>query len=279
MATASSETEPPGVQRRPLGASGLDVPVVGMGTWRTFDVRGAREEARCREVLDVAYDTGATLFDTSPMYGEAERVLSVSMGARRSDALVADKLWTTDDDEAERQAQRALRWYGGRVDVYQVHNLVGLRRRLSLLERLRGEGKVRVVGATHYQHAAYPELLALVRSGAVQQIQIPYNARDRLAERELLPAAADHGVGVIVMRPLGEGTLVRTRPSAETLAPLAAYGVTTWAQALLKFILSDERVSCVIPATSGPERMAENAAAGRGPWFDEGAREYVAGLL
>src|SRR6476646_4185664 len=112
------------MERRALGASGLDVPVIGMGTWRTFDVRGAVDVARCRAVLDEAYAAGATLFDTSPMYGEAERVLSVTMGARRSDALVADKLWTSDDDEAKRQASRAMAWYGGRVDVYQVHNLV-----------------------------------------------------------------------------------------------------------------------------------------------------------
>ena len=263
---------------RELGASGLDVPVVGMGTWRTFDVRSAAEVTRCRAVLDEAYAGGATLFDTSPMYGEAERVLSVTMGARRGDALIADKLWTADDDEAKRQVSRALQWYGGRVDVYQVHNLLGLKARLALLNRMRDEGSVRVVGVTHYQHSAYGELLALMRSGAVQQIQIPYNALDRLAERELLPAAADHGVGVLVMRPLGEGALVKQSPSEEQLAPLAPFGVRTWAQALLKFILSDPRVSCVIPATSHPERMRENAAAGEPPWLDAEAREYVASL-
>jgi aryl-alcohol dehydrogenase-like predicted oxidoreductase len=263
------------MERRALGASGLDVPVIGMGTWRTFDARGAIEVARCRAVLDEAYAAGATLFDTSPMYGEAERVLSVTMGARRNDALVADKLWTPDDDEAKRQATRALAWYGGRVDVYQVHNLVRVDKRLALLHRMRDEGSVRVVGATHYQHSAYAELIALMRSGKVQQIQIPYNATDRLAERELLPAAADLGVGVIVMRPLGEGALVRRSPSEEKLAPLAAFGVRTWAQALLKFILSDTRVSCTIPATSRPERMRENAEAGSPPWLDTDAREYV----
>jgi aryl-alcohol dehydrogenase-like predicted oxidoreductase len=267
------------MERRALGASGLDVPVVGMGTWRTFDVRGRDAEARCRAVLDEAYAAGATLFDTSPMYGAAEHVLSEAMGARRDDALVADKLWTPDDREAKRQAERALRWYGGRVDVYQVHNLVKTDERLALLRRMRDEGAVRVIGATHYQHSAFPVLLGLVRSGAVGQIQIPYNARDRLAERELLQAAADHGVGVIVMRPLGEGALVRHAPSPEALAPLAPYGVRTWAQALLKFILSDRRVSCVIPATSRPERMRENAEAGSPPWFEEEEREYVAGLV
>jgi aryl-alcohol dehydrogenase-like predicted oxidoreductase len=263
------------MERRALGASGLEVPVVGMGTWRTFDVRGADAIARCRAVLDEAYAAGATLFDTSPMYGASERVLSETMGERRNDAIVADKLWTPDDDEAERQAQRALHWYGDRVDVYQVHNLVRTRRRLSLLRRLRGEDKVRVIGATHYQHTAFPELLELMRSGEIEQIQIPYNARDREAEREILPAAADLGIGVIVMRPLGEGTLARKRATPELLAPLARFGVETWAQALLKFILSDPRVSCVIPATSRPERMRENARAGEPPWFGAEEREYV----
>ena len=266
------------MEQRALGASGLDVPVVGMGTWRTFDARGAVEVSRCHAILDEAYAMGAALFDTSPMYGEAEHMLSVAMGARRRDALVADKLWTPDDAEAKRQASRALQWYGGRVDVYQVHNLVGTKARLALLNRMRDEGSVRVVGATHYQHSAFGDLLALMRSGAVQQIQIPYNARDRVAERELLPAAADLGVGVIVMRPLGEGALVRNAPSAEKLAPLAPFGVRSWAQALLKFILSDPRVSCVIPATSRPERMRENAETGSPPWLDADAREYVASL-
>jgi diketogulonate reductase-like aldo/keto reductase len=191
-------------------------------------------------------------------------------------ALVADKLWTPDDDEAERQAERALRWYGGRVDVYQVHNLVRTRRRLSLLRRLREEEKVRVIGATHYQHSAFPELVALMKAREIDQIQIPYNARDRLAEREILPAAADLGIGVIVMRPLSEGALARKTPTPELLAPLAPFGVETWAQALLKFILSDRRVSCVIPATSNPERMRENARAGSPPWFGLEEREHVA---
>ena len=264
------------MERRSLGATGLVVPAVGMGTWRTFDVRGIEAVARCRAVLDAAYDMGATLFDTSPMYGEAERVLAGAMGSRRDQALVADKLWTTNDREAERQAANALRWYGGRVDVYQVHNLVGLDERLALLRRLREEGAVRVLGATHYRHSAFPALLELVKSRAVDQIQIPYNALDREAERELLPAAADHGIGVIVMRPLGEGSLMRHAPPAEALAPLAPYGIRTWAQALLKFILSDARVSCVIPATSKPERMRENAEAGSPPWFGREEREYVA---
>lgn len=263
------------MQRRALGASGIDVPAVGMGTWRTFDVRGAAAEAECRRVLDAAFDAGATLFDTSPMYGAAEGVLARTLGERRDQGLVADKVWTADDGEADEQIVRALALYGGCVDVYQVHNLVAVDRRLRTLSRLREEGAVRVVGATHYRHAEFPALVKLMKARAVGMIQVPLNAADRAAEREVLPVAAALGIGVLVMRPLGEGVLARRAVPTAQLAPLRSYGVTTWAQALLKWILSDPRVSAVIPATSNPKRMAENAAAGDPPWFDEEMRRYV----
>jgi aryl-alcohol dehydrogenase-like predicted oxidoreductase len=263
------------MQRRPLGSTGLDVPVVGMGTWRTFNVQGAAAEANCRRILDAAFEGGTTLFDTSPMYGASEEVLARALGARREEALVADKVWTDDDDEADAQIARALALYGGCVDVYQVHNLVAVDRRLRTLGRLRQEGAVRVVGVTHYQHHAYPDLVRLMRQGAVEMVQVPLNVADREVEREVLPVAAECGIGVLVMRPLGAGALARRNVTADQLAPLRELGVTTWAQALLKWILSDPRVTCVIPATSSPERMSENVAAGRPPWLDQEMRDYV----
>ena len=263
------------MERRPLGATGLDVPAVGMGTWRTFDVRGAAAEAECRRVVDAAFEAGATLFDTSPMYGAAEEVLARALGDRRDAAIVADKLWTPDDGEADEQIVRALALYGGSVDIYQVHNLLGADHRLRTLARLREEGAVRVVGATHYRHAEFPALVQLMKARAVEMVQIPLNAADRVAEREVLPLAADLGIGVLVMRPLGEGALARRAISQAQLAPLRDYGVTTWGQALLKWILSDPRVSCVIPATTKPDRMRENAAAGDPPWLDAEMRSYV----
>jgi aryl-alcohol dehydrogenase-like predicted oxidoreductase len=267
-----------GMQRRALGASGIDVPAVGMGTWRTFDVRGAAAEAECRRVLDAAFEAGATLFDTSPMYGAAEGVLARTLDDRRDRCLIADKVWTADDGEADEQIVRALALYGGCVDIYQVHNLVAADHRLRTLARLRKEGAVRVVGATHYRHVEFPALVQLMRARAVDMVQIPLNVADRIAEREVLPAAEELGIGVLVMRPLGEGALARRIVSEAQLAPLRDYGVTTWAQALLKWILSDPRVSCVIPATSRPARMRENAAAGEPPWFDAETRRYVEGL-
>jgi aryl-alcohol dehydrogenase-like predicted oxidoreductase len=263
---------------RPFGKSGLVVPAVGMGTWQTFDVRGDQEVAARRAIVDAALAAGTTLFDTSPMYGESERVLAIALGERRRDVLIADKVWTSSVREGRQQIQHALEWYGGIVDIYQIHNLVAWRDHLPTLEELRERGAVRVVGATHYQHRAFGELATVMQTGRVQMIQIPYNAADRVVERDILPLAAEVGLGVLVMQPLGAGSLVRRPPPARALEPLARFGVRTWAQALLKWILSEPRVHCVIPATSKPERATENAEAGSAPWFDEEAREYVARL-
>jgi aryl-alcohol dehydrogenase-like predicted oxidoreductase len=266
------------MEQRAFGRSGIDVPAVGMGTWQTLDVRGAREEGARHAVVAAAFDAGTTLFDTSPMYGEAERVLGDALRAIRHRVLVADKIWTSSAREGRAQAEQALAWYGGRVDVYQVHNLVAWREQLALLETLRERDAVRVVGATHYQHSAFPELIAVMRTGRIGMIQVPYNVTDRTVERDVLPLAHELGLGVMVMRPLGSGALLRRAPSRGELEPLARYGIRTWAQALLKWILSDPRVHCVIPATSHAERARENAAAGDPPWLDADAREYVARL-
>jgi len=266
------------MEYRELGSSGLNVPVVGMGTWQTFDVPGPEGEGRVRGLVDAAIRAGSTFIDSSPMYGEAERLLGLALGGRRDEAQVATKLWTTNDAEAERQAARALGWYEGRVELYQVHNLVRWPERLTLLERLRDEGKVGVIGATHYSPSAFDELAAVMRTGRIEAIQIPYNPRERGVEREILPLAEELGLGVVVMRPFGQGGLMRRSPSARDLEPLRPFGVSTWAQALLKWVLSDPRCHVAIPATSRVERVAENAAAGDPPWFGAGQRALVGRL-
>jgi aryl-alcohol dehydrogenase-like predicted oxidoreductase len=270
----------PAIDARPLGrTSGLTVPAVGMGTWQTLDVRGEDAERRAHEIVAEALGAGARFVDSSPMYGEAERVLGEALADDgRDDAIVATKVWTPDDAEAERQVQRALGWYGGRVDLYQVHNLVAWRKRLTLLERERDRGTVVAIGATHYSPSAFGELAEVMRTGRISAIQIPYNPHERDVEREILPLAQDLGLGVVVMRPLGGGRLVRDDPGPAALEPLGAFGVETWGQALLKWVLSDPRCHVAIPATSRPGRMRENAAAGAPPWLDDEARAYVARL-
>ncbi len=264
---------------RPFGSTGIDVPVIGFGTWQVLDVR-SRDEADRHRVVDAVLDAGSIVLDSSPMYGEAERVLGEALSGadgghgRRDEAFVATKVWTPDDAEAERQTRRALAWFGGRVDLYQVHNLVRWRQRLDLLERLRGDGEVRFLGATHYSSSAFDELETVMRSGRIDAIQIPYNPRERTVEQRILPLAADLGLAVVVMRPLGGGGLARRTPAA---ADLAALGVDTWGQALLRWVVSDPRVTVAIPATSKRERAAENAAAGE-VVFDDEQRARVAEL-
>ena len=263
------------MEDRPLGETGLRVPIVGVGTWRTFDVRGSAAEANVRRVVDAALAGSARLFDSSPMYGQAERVLGAALAGRRDAAVVATKVWTPDDDEAERQIAFALDAFGGRIDLYQVHNLVRWERRLDQLEALRADGWIAAIGATHYASSAFDELARVMRTERIGAVQVPYNPRNREVEREILPLAAELGLGVIVMQPLGEGSLVHRTPPPEALEPLHRFGVRTWPQAVLKWTLSHPAVTAVIPATSSVAHMEENLAAGSPPWFGVDERELV----
>jgi aryl-alcohol dehydrogenase-like predicted oxidoreductase len=266
------------MEQRTLGRSGPEVPVIGMGTWQTFDVRGEAAERRVAEVVDAALEAGTRVFDSSPMYGESERVLAGALGERRGEVFVATKVWTSSPEESEAQLRRAIDWYGGRVDLYQVHNLVAWREQLDRLERERDAGRVGLIGATHYSASAFAELATVMRTGRVEAIQIPYNPHEREVEREILPLAAELGIGVVVMRPFGGGALGRRTIAASDLAPLREFGIETWGQALLKWGLSDDRCTVAIPATSRPERAGENAAAGEPPWLGPDERALVARL-
>jgi diketogulonate reductase-like aldo/keto reductase len=212
------------------------------------------------------------------MYGEAERVLGLALDGRRDDAIIATKVWTADDDQAEQQIQTSLGHAHGHVELYQIHNLVAWPARLDRLSRLRDEGLVDVVGATHYDPAAFDELMTVMRSGRIGFVQVPYNPLERDVERAVLPLAEELGLGVMLMRPFGRGSVLRRWPSPADLAPLEPFGVTTWPQALLKWGLSDLRCTLSIPATSRPGRMTENATAGNRPWFGPDERDLVTRL-
>jgi aryl-alcohol dehydrogenase-like predicted oxidoreductase len=266
------------MERRKLGAARLDVPVVGLGTWQTLERADRHGQEAAGELIAAAIDVGSNLIDSSPMYGRAEELLGAALRGRRERALVATKIWTPSAAEGRRQAERALGWYG-HVDLYQVHNLVAWREQLSLLERLRDSGGVGAIGATHYSPAAFGELAAVMRTGRIQAVQVPYNPLEREVEREILPLAAELGLGVVLMRPFAEGGLVARRPPERALAPLRPYGISTWPQALLKWGLSDPRCHVAIPATSSQARVLENAAAGEPPWLDDEACELVERLV
>ena len=262
------------MERRTLGRTGVDLPVVGLGTWATFDLPNDEQEV-ADSVVEAAFENGTRLVDSSPMYGRAERVLGRALADRRPQAFVATKIWTQSVPQGRAQLQAQLGYYGGRVDLEQVHNLVAWREQLDWLEHERDAGRVRFLGATHYSSSAFGELAAVMRTGRIDAVQVPLNPREREVEREILPLAEELGLGVIVMEPLGGAGSLIPAPEARELGPLE---VVSWPQALLKWTLSDPRVTAVIPATRNPEHAAENAAAGSPPWFGPDERRLVEAL-
>jgi diketogulonate reductase-like aldo/keto reductase len=245
-------------------------PVVGLGTWNTFG--GDAELAR--DVVGAAFAAGGRLVDSSPMYGNAERSLAAALDDRREQSTVATKIWAPTVEQAREQFARQLEWFG-RVDIEQIHNLVGWREHLGWLEEERAAGRIGRIGATHYSPLALDELAEAMRSGRLDVVQVPLNPFERVAERAVLPLAAELGIPVIVMRPLGEGELLADAPGPDELEPLVEFGVETWPQALLKWALSDERVDVVIPATRNPLHAAENSLAGSPPWLGPEERRLV----
>jgi diketogulonate reductase-like aldo/keto reductase len=245
-------------------------PVVGLGTWNTF----GGNTALARSVIDASLRVGVELFDSSPMYGGAERSLSAALDGRRDETVIATKIWAQSVGEGRQQLARQREWFG-RVDIEQVHNLVAWREHLPWLERERESGAIGRLGVTHYGRSALGELAAALRTRRFETVQVPYNPLERECDRELLPLADELGVAVIVMRPLAEGGLMRRLPPERELEPLREFGVETWAQALLKWVLSDERVDVAIPATRNPEHARSNAKAGSPPWFGPEERDLV----
>ncbi len=209
------------------------------------------------------------------MYGRAEGALGRALddAGIRDDVVVATKIWSRSIEEGRAQLDAQRSFFGGRVEIEQVHNLVAWREHLDWLEPERDAGRIGLLGATHYREDAFDELVTVMRTGRIASVQVPYSPLERRCERDVLPLAAELGIGVIAMRPFAEGRLLRRTPPDD--GALRALGVRTWAQALLKWTLSDARIHVTIPATSSEDHAASNAEAGEPPWFDEEQRALV----
>ena len=267
-AHAADRTPSPAMHTRPIPATGEALPVIGCGTYVGFDVApGSAEYQRLPGVLQALFGAGGAVIDSSPMYGRAEAVTGELLAAAgsRGKAFLATKVWTRGRAEGIRQMEESLRRLQvERLDLMQIHNLVDWQTHLATLRDWKAAGRVRYLGVTHYTAGAYDALEAVMRAEALDFVQINYSADEREAERRILPLAAERGMAVIINRPFGGGGLLR-RLRERPLPPWAAeIGATSWAQVLLKFVLSHPAVSCAIPGTSRPEHMADNALAGTG---------------
>ena len=282
LAQKTSE-KPEKMQTRPIPSTGAPLPVVGCGTWRTFDVgSGAAERAPLADVLRVLFEAGGSVIDSSPMYGAAEGVVGdlLTASQARAKAFIATKVWTRGRAQGIAQMQESMkRLRTDRIDLMQIHNLLDWRTHLATLRAWKREGRITYLGVTHYTSTAYAELEAVLRAEKLDFVQLNYAMNDRAAEQRLLPLAAARGIAVLVNQPFGGGDLIRSlrgRPLPDWAPEI---GCESWAQILLKFVLGHPAVTCVIPGTSRPQHMLDNARAGSGKMPDEAFRKKMAAAL
>jgi diketogulonate reductase-like aldo/keto reductase len=271
----------PNPLRRPIPKSGELLPVVGLGTYQSFDV-GDSERAPLRNVLRELVQLGGSVVDSSPMYGKSEGVigdLAAELGVRPK-LFLATKVWTSGRDAGIRQMDQSFRrMRTERMDLMQVHNLLDWRTHLATLRGWKEQGKVRYVGVTHYTASAYDDLARVLRAEDLDFVQLNYSIVEREAERVMLPFAQERRVAVIVNRPFAQAGLFG-RVRGKSLPPWAGeIGCASWAQFFLKFIVAHPAVTCAIPATSKVEHMVDNLQGGVGPLPDNAMRERMARYL
>jgi diketogulonate reductase-like aldo/keto reductase len=266
---------------KPIPGSGEALPVIGLGTWQTFDAGpGEQSRAPLRSVLQELARAGATVVDSSPMYGRSESVVGdlVAELGIRSRLFIATKVWTTGRAEGIKQMEESMRKLRvDRVDLMQVHNLVDARTHLDTLRGWKKDGRVRYIGVTHYTARGGDQIADLLATGTVDFVQINYNPFERDAERRLFPLTIDRGIAVLANRPLGGDT--RSLMTRLRDRPLPAWAgeidCASWAQLILKFVVSHPAVTCAIPATSRPDHLLDNLQAGTGRMPDPDMRERI----
>ncbi len=265
------------MQRRKIPSSGEELPVIGLGTWQGFDVReSAEERAPLAAVLDALFESGGSVIDSSPMYGAAEGVVGDLLAQRktpRAQPFIATKVWIRGREAGIAQMRQSMKLLRvSRLDLMQVHNLVDWRTHLTTLREWKREKRIRYLGVTHYESSAYGELESIMCSEKLDFVQLNYALDDRAAEERLLPLAAERGIAVLVNRPFGGGGLLRRLRDRPLPSFAGEIGCTNWGQFLLKYVLANPAVTCVIPGTGKPEHMRENAAAGFGSFPDAAMR-------
>ena len=265
---------------RPIPSSKEPLPILGLGTWQAFDIgpeRAALEQRK--EVLRLLFAAGGKVIDASPMYGRAEAAVGGLLAELKAHerAFLATKVWTSGQVAGIEQMKASLaKLQTPVIDLMQIHNLVDWRTHLATLRKWQKEKKFRYIGITHYTDAALEELGNVIRAEPIDFVQCAYSIGARAAERRLLPLCAERGVGVIVNRPLGTGSLFAKVRGKPLPGWACEFGCASWSQFFLKYILGHPGVSCAIPATSRPDHMLDNLAAATGPLPNTRERKRMA---
>jgi diketogulonate reductase-like aldo/keto reductase len=253
------------LQTRAIPSTGEQIPVIGLGTWQTFDVGTAESErVPLAAVLRAFSDAGGRLIDSSPMYGDAEAMVGELRGTVKS-PFIATKVWTSGRDRGIQEMERSARLLRSEViDLMQIHNLLDWKTHLQTLNEWKNEGRIRYTGITHYQPGAFSKLEKIMRARSVDFVQLPFSIELPDAEERLLPLAASRGMAVIVNRPFEGGALFRNvlyKPLPEWAAE---FDCQSWGELFLRWVVSHPAVTCAIPATRRPEHLQENVRAGEG---------------
>ena len=264
-------------------STGEQIPVVGLGTWQTFDVGNSPTATDpLKEVLTTLVEKGGSVIDSSPMYGRSEKMvgnLSTELNINNK-LFIATKVWTTGKEQGIKQMNESFQLLGRKqLDLMQIHNLVDWRTHLTTLRDWKTQQKIRYIGITHYTESAYDQVEQIMKREPIDFLQINYSLLSRKAEECLLPLAQEKKISVLINRPFEEGALFNRMRGKNLPAWANEFDCTSWGQFFLKFILSHPAVTCVIPGTSKPQHMADNAMAGFGKLPDADHRKKMIALL
>jgi len=268
------------VLTRPIPSSGEAIPLVGLGTWITFNVgndRVARDASA--EVMRNFFDAGGRMIDSSPMYGSSQDVIGYGLHrlGRPAALFSAEKVWVSGGARGPAQMEKSRQlWDVPRFDLMQVHNLLSWQEHLPALLAMKANGQLRYVGITTSEGRRHRELEEIMRGEKLDFVQVTYNAVDREVEERILPLARDRGIAVIINRPFREGALTRKLARHPLPSWASEIGCASWAQLILKFIVSHPAVTCAIPATTSVAHVRENMAAATGALPDEAMRRRMA---
>jgi diketogulonate reductase-like aldo/keto reductase len=271
------------IRTRPIPSTNEQLPVVGVGTWQTFDVgNSAAERDPLKEVLKTLIAKGGKVIDSSPMYGQSEKIVGDLSEELKLNAslFMATKVWTTGKEEGIAQMNKSFALMKRKqMDLMQIHNLVDWKTHLKTLREWKEQKKIRYIGITHYLESAYASIEDIINTNQIDFLQINYSLLSRKSGERLLPLAKDKNMAVLINRPFEEGALFQRVKGKQLPEWTKEFDCTSWAQFFLKFIISNPAVTCAIPGTDKPHHMVDNLAAGFGKLPDEKMRDKMVAVV